>query len=241
MKWIESYKINAHDVDYNGVLSASGVMRYMQDVANCHMKGEGPSYDELYDRGYAFILSRMHVKCYGSIRQYDNIEAATWAGENRGLSCNRCYTLKRDGQIVAEGASVWAIVGVNDRKLYKADDINVGYGSDEELPLMSDMRFRMPSDTEMKYCGERTVAYEDVDRNGHMNNTHYADVLCGFIPDMRGIRISDAMLNFRSEAPLGETLKVYMSNEGNVYYFRTFKADGSVNIDARLETLPIEE
>ena len=51
MKWVETYKINANDADVNDAVSASGVLRYMQDTANCQMEGEGPSYRELLDRG----------------------------------------------------------------------------------------------------------------------------------------------------------------------------------------------
>ncbi len=234
MKWIEKYKINAHDADYNGIVSASGLLRYIQDAANSHMKGEDPSYDELFDRGYAFILTRLHMVSHAPVYRHENIEVETWETGHRGLSSNRCYTLSRDGRVLVEAASVWAIVGVNDKKLYRADEIGVSYASDEELPLMSDMRFRMPKDDEMAHVGERTVAYEYVDRNGHMNNTYYADILCGFIPDMRGVRVSDLMINFRSEAPLGETLRVTMKQDGDVYYFRTLRTDGSVNIDARV-------
>ena len=50
MKWVEKYKINANDADLNDTVSASGVLRYMQDTVNCQMEGEGPSYRELLDR-----------------------------------------------------------------------------------------------------------------------------------------------------------------------------------------------
>ena len=37
MKWTENYKINAHDTDLNNIVSLTGIMRYMQDSANCQM------------------------------------------------------------------------------------------------------------------------------------------------------------------------------------------------------------
>ena len=45
MKWTEEYRINVHDTDLNGIVSASGILRYMQDTSNLHMAGEGPSYE----------------------------------------------------------------------------------------------------------------------------------------------------------------------------------------------------
>ena len=48
MKQIETYRINAHDVDFNGILSPSGYLKYIQDSAYCQMEEDGPSYDELF-------------------------------------------------------------------------------------------------------------------------------------------------------------------------------------------------
>ena len=56
MKQTETYKINAHDIDLNGFLTPTGYMRYLQDAAYCQMEQDGPSYDELFDRGLAFVI-----------------------------------------------------------------------------------------------------------------------------------------------------------------------------------------
>ena len=68
MKWVETYRINANDADVNDAVSASGVLRYMQDTANCQMEGEGPSYRELLDRGLAFVVSRLRLSLYNPLR-----------------------------------------------------------------------------------------------------------------------------------------------------------------------------
>ena len=44
MKWTEEYRINVHDTDLNGIVSVSGLLRYMQDTANLQMAGQGPSW-----------------------------------------------------------------------------------------------------------------------------------------------------------------------------------------------------
>ena len=59
MRWTENYIINSHDPDMNNVVSVSGLMRYMQDAANCQMEGEKPSYNDLLQQGKAFVLSRL--------------------------------------------------------------------------------------------------------------------------------------------------------------------------------------
>lgn len=234
MKWTEDYRINSHDVDLNRTASASAIMRYMQDTANLHMEGTRPSYDELFDSGYAFILSRFSMFVYAPLHSHELIQAQSWACDSRGVSHNRCYRIIRGGQTVAEAFSVWALVDTATGKLMRVGEIDLNYGSDEALELDLPPRFRIPSEAELTLVGERMTEYADVDMNRHMNNTCYPDVLCGYIPDMDGRRVASLTLSFVGEAPLGEKLLIHMGKHDGAYYFRTLREDGKVNVEARI-------
>jgi len=234
MKWTEEYKINVHDADLNGTVSASGVLRYMQDTANLQMLGQGPSYDELFDAGYSFILSRIGLSIYAPLHAHDTIVSQSWAVASRGVTYNRCYRILRDGDIVAEATSVWALVGVEDRKLHRVGEVPLHYSEDAPLELDLPARFRIPEAASMRLMGERTVLYADVDRNGHLNNTHYPDILCSYLPDMKGKRVASMVLNFASEAPLGETEKIYCGEYDGTYYVRSVRPSGAVNAEAEI-------
>ena len=86
----------------------------------------------------------------------------------------------------------------------------------------------------------RTVSYSCLDRNGHMNNTRYLDLLCDHIPDFRSRMVTSIGIKFKAEAPLGETIKLYRAKMGDTYYFRTIRSDGQINIEAEIETKIIE-
>lgn len=237
MKWSGEYKVNANDVDCNNVVSASNLLKYMQDAANCAMEADGPSYDELFSRGYSFILSRIRLSSYAPLHSHDLLEVASWACESRGLQFNRCYQILRDGAIVAEAVSVWALVGVEDRKLHRVNELEMHYRTDDMLELDMPARFRIPEDVNLRLVGERSVEYADIDMNGHMNNTRYPDILCSHLDDgMKGQRVISMGISFVGEAPLGETLKIYSGQSDGVYYLRTLREDGSVNVEAEIIT-----
>lgn len=237
MKWSGNYKVNANDVDYNNVVSASNILRYMQDAANCAMEDDGMSYLELFSRGYSFILSRIRVSLYAPIYSHELLDVQTWACESKGVQFNRCYQILRNGIIVAEAVSVWALCGVHDRKLHRVNEFDLGYRTDEMLELDLPARFKIPEDVQMHLVGERTVDYADIDLNGHMNNTRYPDILCGYMnTDMRGQRVISMGISFVSEAPLGETLKIYSGSSDGVNYIRTVRENGSVNVEAEIIT-----
>ena len=67
-----------------------------------------------------------------------------------------------------------------------------------------------------------------------MNNTVYPDMLCDFIPSMKGKMVVRCSINYLNEAPLGETFKVYRAEDDGSYYFRTVRHDGSVGIEAEI-------
>ncbi|MBQ1503092.1 MAG: hypothetical protein IIZ35_03735 [Clostridia bacterium] len=234
MKWVETYRINANDADVNDAVSASGVLRYMQDTANCQMEGEGPSYRELLDRGLAFVVSRLRLSLYNPLRAHDVIESETWTTPSKGAIFNRCFRIKKDGMIMAEAATCWALVGIENRKIYRVSEVDFSYGGDEPLELDAPARIRVPDEVSLRLAGERKVEYADVDVNGHMNNTKYPDFLAGWAAPMKGRRAVSMGISFRSEAPLGCTLKVYRGELDGVHYVRSVKESGEVNAEAEI-------
>ena len=234
MKWTVKYTINNHDTDFNNIVSASGIMRYMQDAANFQMEGQKPSYDELFNSGRAFVLSRFRMSLYSLLHSHDKIEASTWAVESKGVSFDRCFSITKNGLTVAEATSVWALVDRNTGRLVRVSDFENNYSTDEPVELDLPARFRLPSDLNFALVGERTVEYRDVDINRHINNTRYPDILCGYIPHMEGKRVINLEINYLSEAPIGETLKVYMAKSDGSYYFKTIRENGKTNIEAEI-------
>lgn len=237
MKWSGEYTVNANDVDFNNVVSVSNMLRYMQDAANHEMEDDGLSYNELFERGYSFVLSRIRMSFYSPLYAHDKLEAQSWACESRGVQFNRCYRIIKDGVIAAEAVSVWALVGVNDRKLHRVSELEFPYQMDEMLELDLPARFKIPDDVGLHLMGERVVEYADVDMNGHMNNTRYPDILCSHLAEsMKGQRVISMGISFLSEAPLGESVKIYSGMSDGVHYVRTVKEDGHVNVEAEIIT-----
>lgn len=234
MKWTEHYKINAHDVDFNNIVSTTGLLRYMQDTANCNMEGQKPSYNELFESGRAFVLSRLRMSIYGTLHSHEEIDVSSWACESTGVSFKRCFSVEKDGLKIAEAVSVWALLDRNAGKLVRVSDFENNYCTDEMVELDLPPRFRIPQDVNLTLVGERTVEYQDVDMNRHINNTRYADILCGYIPDMTKKRVIGLEISYLGEAPLGENLKVYMAESDGSYYFRTVLANGKTNVEAEI-------
>lgn len=241
MRYTEQFCILSHDTGHNGEVHPSALCRYLQEAANGQMRTDGPTYAELLQQGYAFLLSRMHLKICQPLHAYDNITVQTWGHTPaRGASFERYYTIHRNGELVAEAGSVWALLNRRTGDLCRVGTVALNYGEDAPLPLS--LRFPMPKDPPAS-IGHRVVYYSDVDVNNHMNNTRYADMLCDYLPNIDSRRITDIQLHYVAEAPLGETLSILCCEEaastGTAFFLETRRSDGACNVRARIETTPL--
>ena len=240
MKWHETYRINSHDTDANGIVRASAMLRYHQETANLQLDNCHPTPKELLDAGLAFILSRVTMTLKSPVRSFETIEVDTWGCPSHGATYNRCGQIFRGSELIAEVSSVWGLLSAADKRILRVGEVEMGFGTEEAIDIGLPTRFRIPRELELHELGKRTVTYGDIDTNIHMNNTNYPDMLCGFLPTMQGIRVSEMSLNFVGEAHLGETITVMGTSEGEYNYFRTIRENGDTGVEAILRTIPIE-
>ncbi|MBQ8343706.1 MAG: hypothetical protein IJY41_00775 [Clostridia bacterium] len=237
MKWEEKFKVKFHECNTNEIVGASQTFKYIQEAAMCQLNSEKPTYNDLLKQGKAFILSAIRVEMYYPVYAYEKITARSWACPSKGVSFIRSYELERDGEIVCEAVSSWALVDVNDRKLLRVDDVDLSnYSTDEVIKTEHPMRIRIPSALPMSLVGEYTVRYSDTDLNGHVNNTNYADILCNCIPGIEQLRVKSVGINYVSDAKKDDELKIYMSKIDGKFYFRTIRSDGKTNVEAEIIT-----
>ena len=224
-------KVDLHDVDFNGVCRASSLLRYVQTAAQDQLTANGMSYDELMERGVAFIVSKMKLEVYSPIHTYDRLQAVTYPCESKGFSFIRSYELKRDGLTVARALSVCALMDVKNHTIVRVTDFELGL---TPLPVPTDIstpHFACPH--EMELCGKYTVNYADLDQNNHLNNTRYADLISNFLP-LKGKRVASIVISYLNEARFGEELSVYRKELDGKIYIRAVRADGKVNCESEV-------
>ena len=221
-----------HDVDFNGVVRTSSLMKYIQSAAQTQLTLNGMSYDQLRDMKRAFILSRMKMEFTEPVRAYDDLTAVTYPCDSRGYSFLRCYALEKNGRTIGRAVSMWALVDTETRTLVKVNDFELGLETHEPHTLALS-RFTTPANAIA--VGTYTVNYGDTDQNRHMNNTRYPDMYSNFLP-LENKRIRTISINYLNEAPMGARLLVERASgiDGYTYYFRTVREDEKVNTEAEI-------
>ncbi len=240
MKFKQKFSAIMHDTDVNGIIYPSRLLMFMQETAHGHTSSLDCAPDVMFKRdGCCFWLTRLSMDILADIHAYEELEVTTYASnDSRGFSFNRCFEIRRDGILVARAYTVWALMNISSMRPVAVKDFNIDFELEEPIAVSSPIHVRIPRDTQFEECGKHTVFFRDVDLNGHMNNTRYPDVLCGFVPcrELSGKRISHMSISFLHEAAQGETVTGYCSkSEDGVFLIRTVRgSDSAVNAEAMI-------
>lgn len=234
MKWSTDFTVRYHDTDANEIVSPSFIFKLLQETAMCQMKAQRPSYRELLNQNKSFVISGIRVEMYEPLTHGEVITVSTWGCEPRGFSFPRSYSIERDGEIVCEANSTWALVDTREKKLVRSSDVELNYYTDKPNELSNPVRFRIPAELNLSLVGEYTIRYSDTDVNGHMNNTNYPDMLLNAMPSPENKLIKSIAISYQSEAKVGDCLKIYMGRMDGKYYLRSVHEDGKVNIEAEI-------
>lgn len=237
-RWTEEYRIGSHDVDFNGAARASNLLRYHQETAHRQLEGIGPKEETLRAQKRAFLLSRLSMRFYTPLYEGDGIEVQTWGCDSRGASFFRCGQIRSEGRLAAEIVSSWALMDFGQGRLVRVSDALPGFPTDDFLEIGVPVKFRIPPEIQLAPAGEYKVGYGVTDRNRHMNNTFYPDLLCDCYPGgMEDKQVLTFSINYIKEAPLGMAVKIYVSapDETGTSYYRTVREDGQTGIEAFLQ------
>ena len=205
--------------------------------AQCEKYGFG--LDKLRDeKALGFVLGSIQANFKKPLYAYDQITVRTWCRESRGYSFMRYFEIVRDGEVVAEASSTWALLDINARTMIRGDESYDGFFPiDEPLDAKSLPRRARASKAELERVGTRRIVYSDIDYNMHMNNTHYPDMLCDFLEEMTGeipYFVSGMSLSYIKESHLGATLTVTRGEmqENGTIDVRTLNESGETCLEA---------
>ena len=228
-------EVMAQDINAFGEVSLSNIVKYLQEAVDRNLKECHPTYEELLAQNLSFIVSKTAIKVHSPLRKYDKFTVSTWATKSKSATFLRNYNIICDEKIVAECVMSWALINIEEHRLLRGSEFDVSsYGCGELIDLNLPSRLRVAADAPLKKCGEEMVCYSDIDRNMHMNNTKYFDMLLNYIPNCENLSVCSCVLNYVKEAAYKKAIEIYSlpvkenENGQKVYSFVT-KVDGEIN------------
>lgn len=169
-------KILADDVDMFRSMRYSVFMRWLQEASIAHTEALGAGRDKTLDKGALWVVARVRVEIRRMPQYDETVTFRTWAGKTRHVLFPRYYEIAdAEGNVAVRASAVWLLMDANTRRMAFPDKYGVRIpdtSTGTELALPAGIA---PKDAPVVY--RHTVRFQDVDINGHMNNSKYLDVI----------------------------------------------------------------
>lgn len=212
--------VNDFDVDRFNRLRLSALLKLHQEIGERHLNECGTRSDDMRNnQGLAFVFTKIKVIIHKLPKQKDKITITTWCSELKGIRFYRNYILRdENGNLLTETKAEVTVIDLKERKLVRPSEIK---GFDDflynfELVNGCDKPQKLSIPENQEKTVTREIRFSDIDYNGHVNNTVYADIALDCLDlellkkDIKGFEI-----NYVSEVMPEETLKLTVSSQEN--------------------------
>ena len=208
LKYKRTITILPSQLDPEGGLGMANAFDLFMDTATLAAGAMGVGWDFLKKKGLFWITVKARVKFLKAPRLMDAVEVATWPERPDEKRCNRHYTLRRDGELLAVGKTEWAIVNMlthrpqdMEKLLPQGLDYPGESASPEPFPRV-DERFDEPP------YHEHRVGALDIDMARHMNNVAYVRAVVNSFPvrEWKKLNVVQMDMIFLSSAVEGDVL-----------------------------------
>lgn len=238
--WSKDYTIMTSLCDARGLLGIKNIFDIFMDMASEHAARLGVGYYDMLERRCFWIAVRTRVKLYGRPRLGDTLRAETWPGKPGLAKSDRFYRILRDGAVMAEGRTEWAVQDIDTGAVRRTDSygfpMELGF-RDERVCEAPFRRFRA-GQTAPEYCCAYTVGSQDIDVGHHMNNVAYVRMLLGTFTtaELAAMDVTEAEISYRLACFEGEELAIERRREADGFRFDVLRPDGQTAAQAMLVT-----
>lgn len=218
----EEFTVYQFECDPWNRMKPGAMLRRVQEIGTAQSEALGLD-EEMYNRTHTvFMLSRISLEVYQPpvVGQKVTIQTRAY-GPKRAVYYRVTSILDENGNKLCEADSRWVLVDTETRRILRKEPEGFVNPFAEEPQEEHDMDMPSPGKQEAAY--ELLAGYSICDVNRHINNTHYADILCDCLPIERleSSFVKKMLLFFRTEIGLGERFKVSRAQaDEHGYYFQ---------------------
>jgi len=214
--WRESFEVKSYNVDFQQNLKPSALMQFFQEVASSHAEKLGGGYNALIERGLFWALSRLNVVITRMPQWGETILIETWPCGTEGLFFRRDFIIyDKDEKVVIRGVSGWLLVAVQNLRPQRPSQLGIDLPLNKSKKALALFPDRITTQTS-KVAFRKTVAYNEIDQNFHVNNTRYLDWAtdCFEMSQYQEHKLSGFSLEFLSETHWGDEIELRIGSLG---------------------------
>ena len=238
-------KISFYDLDANGDVKLTALLKYMNEASWFHAEELGVGIDKTLEAGLAFIIQRIGVRIIKLPELSQKITIRTWPAETTRSAFKRNGDIcDKAGNKIIEWESLWVLIDINERKIKRPSALPMDFplygkrGVEIEankiiMPGVKELHASKELMNSKEPIGsyKHTVHFSELDINLHMNNAIYADLIANVLALSTSLNIKkwkEVQFNYVHETKLSDEIAV-----------NAYQANGSLYISGNSEKKPI--
>lgn len=223
--------------DNTSRLSIPSIFSIFMDLASEHAPMLGVGGEELMRKNLFWLTVKTKIKIHERPKMLDKITARTWPEAPERIRCNRYYSLSDGNKTLAEGKSEWTIIGIDDGKLHRPNEVYPSDLEHSEDKVCTEPFVRLSEDfSECDEIGKYKVRSTDIDLGQHMNNAAYVRAIFGMFTckEIEEMNVTEAEIAFKTPSFEGEELSVKIRRNEGYIDIGMIKESGKAAAVARL-------
>ena len=240
-EYIEDFKIKFCDVDFKDEIKPSIALALMEEVACLSAHELGFGYEYLKPRGYAFMVTNLHLEFVRPIALQEVVRVKTWPTPPTHVIFGREYLFEtQTGEACIRATSRWCLIDMKAGKLAQSKVIdNQDYSTYNTKKLFDGVKWKQPvfSADEGELRFSMTVANSEYDHNLHVNNTRYADYCmnCFSVAELATRKLKTFSIAYVKQCKEGGFLRFYRKQgEDEAYLVQGVNQAEEIVVQARV-------
>lgn len=201
------FDIRYDELDTRAHISPVTLLRCFQEAAALDAASFAFGWEQLQQHNLSWVLTHMQLEMLAQQIAKQPITIKTWhAFSDKILSRREFEIFTVNGQPLARGSSWWALIDLTKRRLTKSPAELLALNPAQPRYVMEEENFKHPVPAGAPETGRVIipVRQEDLDLNGHVNNTHYAAWALENAPQNKMLK--KILLHFKNECRAGEVI-----------------------------------
>jgi medium-chain acyl-[acyl-carrier-protein] hydrolase len=207
--WTETYPVNTIVLDHTQRLGLVGLLNLLQDAAWIHAKHSGWGFEDLIAKGTIWVLARQKLAMSGWPEWEEVVTVRTWGRKPAGLMALREYEILVGERRLGVCSTSWLVLDWKTRRPQKLDRVDfVPNCRTEGLLQIEAGKIALRGD--LKPAARFEVRNSDLDVNGHVNNTRYAQWITDTMTaeEIAATQVAEYEINFLAETGLGDSVVI---------------------------------
>lgn len=229
-----NYRIEPRDVDFMRRATLMALVDYLLHTAGEDADRNGFGVRDLNLNNASWVLTRLAVEIDRMPDEYEPVRVTTWVSNiTRAMTTRNFDILDERGERIAGAVSNWAMIDLSTRRLLDLHQLAAYDTMTQDFPLPAALprRLATPHPTEQF---THTVAYSDLDFNGHANSVKYLQWVIDTLPLewLRSRRFARVEINYLQETRHGDVLALLAERSADdcLYEIRNARDEAACRI-----------